>query len=1328
MTRDSKETMRHGERRKFTQTTRSLPARTASAKIRLVSALISVITLLATMFVTGPFQARVAEAAGEGGVCQGVQIPTIGSADNNHRDSGIATWVGRDMYVGKPKDGVSEYGPGTTLVPSYATEAEGLTAVDGKLAINTIKGEGVWRSWQSHGFRFGVVGFGAMYTPVAGSDVLVVGGNNSAVTLKDGDGNPANATGWGYTGRGIVRGDNYGPAQNARIKVGSSGQSVPVIAQLGSNGQEIIDRWDNNQGQNVKGLSLDNEKDYVDGYNKYYDSDNLIYAYDSPQSWQPHEGDSYVNWDASANVMTNVQVNHAYVDGQNTASDISGTTNRIQKMSANFAKLAGIPAQSGSAASQQGFVRQLYNNSNHRITMNFTDSSEKLITFSGDGTNQTQVFDLPASYLQDGSANGISFKFENIPTDAVVVVNVTGANNQPIEFHNGWRFWWRGEEISNYYYEYDKEASPEIQEQQKKDTGAKRQKYSDAAASILWNFVDASDVVIYGGQITGDQNAYLTGPKVSGSVGDDVVTDDPVANWIGSILVPKGSLETHVSTNGRVWVGDDYMMHNPIGLHDYKDNNPDGDPQKGVTSASIIGQDQERHNFPFRGEHSTQCATISWKKVTDDGEGTPLAGTTWGIYKSKDDAIHAIDQKREAIYTVRDNQTNDMSPIGGEFTVRNLNPNANYYIREIETSGKYMRNDNIYMIHTDGGQEVMDEESSIFKEITKVYGKEDGYANNIINDSLKNLLYTFTNADALIKQGIVNRAYPNIEWKKVNKENADKLLPDSRWSLSRKADANTQDYTDIVRPELLDFTESVDENDTLVYLEQPSTGWPSDSRTEPSISYCAYLPTSNTAETCKDESGNKRWLSKSMTSLGSGIWVAVINTDRSNQDASQRKKLSFSFFASGNGNYHATGTSGNTPFVVEPETKFATVYKLDNKPAVRNEQPAYVDTNPILGQFDIKYLEPGAYRLTETQAPEGFWLPTNPDHTFTVADGGGSAGLVAKWDGDASAGVKAIENTPTKVVWEKVDSVDNKPLAGSTWTLKQGDTTLATVSDCVAESCETGLYKDQDGAAGKFMLKRLPAGTYKLQEATAPAGYQLSDTVYEFTIPKDEPNPAEVKVTANPIGNTRKPGEVTWEKIAQQSQRQHKQGQVDDPDTPAALSEEENHQLLAGSEWSLQYTPYQAASGTQPTTLTIKDCMPADSGSGTVNCTAANGSYLWAVDMEETAGKFKISGMPWGDYVLTESKAPDGYNLDTTPHAFSIGVKTSEDGSTVVGTGGTVTDGNTTISIYLGKIENEPGVVLPVTGAEGRHLWAAIVGALFVLAAFGCAVALRMRE
>ena len=32
-----------------------------------------------------------------------------------------------------------------------------------------------------------------------------------------------------------------------------------------------------------------------------------------------------------------------------------------------------------------------------------------------------------------------------------------------------------------------------------------------------------------------------------------------------------------------------------------------------------------------------------------------------------------------------------------------------------------------------------------------------------------------------------------------------------------------------------------------------------------------------------------------------------------------------------------------------------------------------------------------------------------------------------------------------------------------------------------------------------------------------------------------------------------------------------------------------------------------------------------------------------------------ISGLVWGEYELVESKAPDGYDLDNTPHKFRIG-------------------------------------------------------------------------
>lgn len=1207
MTRDSKETMRHGERRKFTQTARSLPARAAGARMRLVFALISVTTLLATMFVTGPFQARVAEAA-EAGICK-PSTGTIGDGNGPKTDSddGVATWVGRDMYVGAPSGSNTSYNSSTKPEQSYAVEAEGLTVVQGKLAMHGVKGQKYGKdnadgvdnaNFNGHGFRFGTVGFGANLRPVPGSDVIVVGGIGSNIRLTDNRNNDVNVLAWGNAARGYVRSDSLGPGH--RISIAGEWSKAYEIDQN--------DNYDNlERGDNI---------DYT------WVNEGTVFNFDDHWN-RPYGSTSEVRWGVE-NPLASVKLN---TNDDAKMTSLSGYQSVIENTSKVLkARPATAEGVASTAPAQSGFSRQNYGNANYKVTFNFGDENsntpkERLITFTGNGTRTDQVdsatgaykvtdgsvmqvFTLDASLLDNAGTNGISFRFDNIPEYASVVINVVG--DYPVDFNNGWRFWWNGAEISNYYTVFNQDNKQ-----------ARNELYSHAASAIMWNFADVtSKVTVRGGQITNGQNGQVENTRKDGQhysqkvggAGQVQITDDPVANMLGSVLVPNGSFETHVSTNGRVWVGKDYMMYNPTGLKELAYlNGFDSNGWHEPISASVIEQDQERHNFGWHGEISDACAVLEWSKV--DSDGNALAGTEWAIYASKEAAMRH--DTTAALVTVLDDGHDDWA-IGtkgqgvGKFQVRRLNPNATYYLREISAPAGYAVNSNIYQINTGNGNQTENDidqvvDGGFIKPSTAITATFDLQGNSATNDLL------WTTDESTYGKRVVNMELPSVEWEKVNKEDTSELLPDSRWSLSRKANANAQDYTVTVREELLDFAESVNEHDTLVYLEQPSTGWPSDSKTVPSISYCAYLPTSNTAETC-----NGQWPYKTMTSLGSGIWVAVINTERSNQDTSLRKKLSFSFFASGNGNYHATGTSGSTPFVVEPETKFATVYKLDNKPAVRNEQLAYVDTNPILGKFDIKYLEPGAYRLTETQAPEGFWLPANPDHTFTVADGGGSAGLVAKWDGDASAGVKAISNTPTKVVWEKVDSDDrNQYLSGSTWTLmSENGSSLATVSDCVSSSsCETGMYRDQDNEAGKFMLKRLPAGTYKLQEATAPAGYQKSDAVYTFTILPSEPNPAEVKVTANPIGNTRKPGEVTWEKIAQKPQRQHKQGQVDDPDTPVALSEAENHQLLAGSEWKFEYTPYQAASGTQPTTLTIKDCMPADNGSGDVNCTAINDSY-----------------------------------------------------------------------------------------------------------------------
>ena len=70
---------------------------------------------------------------------------SVKTRDTADPDKGIATYVGGDMYVGKnPSTGVDAEGDITlsssnTPDGSYAAGAEGLTVINGKLAMNPIK-------------------------------------------------------------------------------------------------------------------------------------------------------------------------------------------------------------------------------------------------------------------------------------------------------------------------------------------------------------------------------------------------------------------------------------------------------------------------------------------------------------------------------------------------------------------------------------------------------------------------------------------------------------------------------------------------------------------------------------------------------------------------------------------------------------------------------------------------------------------------------------------------------------------------------------------------------------------------------------------------------------------------------------------------------------------------------------------------------------------------------------------------------------------------------------------------------------------------------------
>lgn len=141
-------------------------------------------SFIATIFVAStllsPFSAATSASAATT-VNKGIYKPTsigIGTDVGSSKDDpGVATYVGRDMYIASnPTDATTLIGQdvinNNTLLGSYAVEAEGLTVVAGKLAMRPLK-----ESWGGAGFRFGTVGFGAQFRPESGTALAVAGTN-----------------------------------------------------------------------------------------------------------------------------------------------------------------------------------------------------------------------------------------------------------------------------------------------------------------------------------------------------------------------------------------------------------------------------------------------------------------------------------------------------------------------------------------------------------------------------------------------------------------------------------------------------------------------------------------------------------------------------------------------------------------------------------------------------------------------------------------------------------------------------------------------------------------------------------------------------------------------------------------------------------------------------------------------------------------------------------------------------------------------------------------------------------------------------------------------
>ena len=990
----------------------------------------------------------------------------------------------------------------------------------------------------------------------------------------------------------------------------------------------------------------------------------------------------------------------------------------------------------------------------------------------GDGVSAMQVFNIKDTDLSSAGYRGVDFKFVKIPDKASVVINVDGSD---IDFHTGWRFWWGDTEIGD---GFSRAADADV-----------RKLYSSAAQKIMWNFKNATKVIIRGGVAN------------EGTSDNKLTTDDPAAAMLGSILVPKGSFESHVSTNGRVYVGQDFMMYNPTAIG-YEST---GAGWEGKT-ASVLNMDQERHNLPWNGQMIANCPAIQWNKANSAGEA--LEGTTWKVYGT----LEAAKAGTPSLGTITDGEFTDGNDDDGIIKFEGIERNAKYFVKEFATnSTEYTRvNPYIYQINTG-------DDENTHKKIVHVFNSE---GNEITGTNADKKL---TDSDQIIneKEGAA------LGWSKVDGADPNKILSGSEWQLqkndSHKAyqitdstkavSAVTIQYDGAAAPSTgIPLTYNVPVNLTAIVTDTDNgtdgvpqaVKWTSSDPTVASVNNGTVLGLKNGSATITacSVADNKRCATANITvtgapsgsSAGGGsTTTGSFTISRDTHEVELNKTITLTATptpSSGTVTWYSGDTSvasvtagpdttttikglkaGTTTITAKTSSgatasititvkddstinvyfKKSTVnwgdgnYYLHYQPKTGTSWPAVKMTDAgdcsdyvvaSIPKVDV-VANHGYYFRNGVSPQSSGWYNSNGQNTdgepFTFWDGT-YTDMYVNTNSDKQRGKPrgcSVTSSAAKV-----------KARVSAAMLKSNKTDVIAVNDAegsgtsaapIVYSCGDALGKcDMNTEPGKFRVVDLADGTYTLTETVVPNGYTAGGS-YTVTIADGMATITDASgntIADNKIPNARNTGAISWNKVS---------------------SDPANDKKLGGSEWKLTKTEsfgwntngvaqYTAIDKTQQSPVTITDCK---SGTGKTCSAPAEGQKIYDVDPVE--GQFKLTGLEWGTYTLVETKAPDGYDVDSTVRTFTFG---PVEGSDVTGnwnsnsvaegtadkTGAFTTADKTydsdVFNFAVGGIKNQPGVVLPATGGTGNS-WiyaAALVAALIGVVAAGMALKVRRRQ
>ncbi|MEC0406243.1 SpaA isopeptide-forming pilin-related protein [Bacillus velezensis] len=363
---------------------------------------------------------------------------------------------------------------------------------------------------------------------------------------------------------------------------------------------------------------------------------------------------------------------------------------------------------------------------------------------------------------------------------------------------------------------------------------------------------------------------------------------------------------------------------------------------------------------------------------------------------------------------------------------------------------------------------------------------------------------------------------------------------------------------------------------------------------------------------------------------------------------------------------------------------------------------------------NIRY---GTYVLKEIKAPDG----------YTISDAYVN-GVSVTIDGKSSAAgaLYKVINQKNKVTLIKKDE-NNNPLAGAVFKLEKKS------SDGTYTLIKNNIESDKNG---KVEINGLPAGYYRLMETKAPSGFIVNTKAIHFSIAKNEKNQVpdvelgsmvnykgKAALTKKDADGRNLEGAVfkiidSDGKTVQEDLVSEKDGKIETsglaPGHYAFIETKAPDGYVLNTE-KVEFTISETAEGKPESTdagtavnykgsvrLTKEDADGRNLEGAVFKIVDSDGNTVQEDLVSNKDGKVETSGLAPGHYAFIETKAPDGYVLNTEKKEFTI--SESAEGKPNPSDAGTAVNYKGSVRLTKEDAESKKleGAVFKIVGSDGK--------------------------